>query len=91
MHEDGEVTERWRGPISLALYGVMFQRNPLEHVERIAPQLSMTAEMLDEIEYELAHPTQRVSRILDMRADEESLRAYLRALVNRLRAADPSS
>lgn len=84
-HEDGELTERWLGPLSLALYGVMFSSDPVAEVDRVAGQISASTEMLDEIALELAHPSQNVSRIHRMVADEAAVRAFLAALLERFR------
>ena len=36
---NGELVERWLGPLSLILYPVMFERNPQTEAERIAQEL----------------------------------------------------
>ena len=83
-HEDGELTERWMGPLSLVLYGVMFDEEPVKSVDRVEAHL-ITDQLLDEISAELANPRQKVSRILTSRATEDATREFLRALLLRHR------
>jgi hypothetical protein len=91
----GALTDRWGSPLSLALYGVVFEPDAIPHAARIADQLSRghdaeyVRHLAREIECELDEPTQRVSEILDMSAvkSEEHLRIFLRLVARHLRQA----
>jgi hypothetical protein len=86
------LTFRWLHPISLALYGLIFERNPVPRAEADAEatvkQGSSTPEelqrMVDEIRLELNEPTQQVRDILDCQASEEQLREFLRRYADHL-------
>jgi hypothetical protein len=89
----GALTYRWGHPVSLALYGVLFEPAPLTEAPRIAESLRQgrTPEALaafaEEIELELAHPTQQVGDILGGKASETACRAFLAAVVRQLKDA----
>src|SRR5205085_403492 len=63
---------RWLHPISLLLYGVIFEPQPKDAAKRIAEnfQDGKTEEelklIIQEVKRELEHPTQNVRDILDM-------------------------
>jgi hypothetical protein len=89
QRDGGPLTERWLGPLSLALYGVIFVEHPQdpECVRRQAGSLGHldTAALVGEIRRELAEPSQPVGAILPgMRATEADLREYLRLLADEL-------
>ena len=92
LKEGGSLTYRWLHPVSLALYGVLFKREPLEHAQRIAEMLvrnrppERIATLVEEIELELEHPTQQVRDIIENVASEAKCRAFLAAVVHKLRA-----
>jgi hypothetical protein len=78
-----QLTFRWGHPISLALYPLIFSNAPQDvedgaiaaNMPRLAaPDLRVH---IDEIERELARPTQSVRDIVDCAADEDALRLYL--------------
>ena len=79
---------RWGHPISLVLYGTIFDSNPVERAETDAE--SFVAEytpdqlqiLVDEIKFELRNPTQQVRDIHDCRASEAQLREFLRLFTN---------
>lgn len=79
-----QLTFRWRHPISLALYAVMFDDMPTERAEAEAKLFvkqkptSYPRTMVEEIGLELRDPTQQVRDILDCRASEEQVREFLR-------------
>jgi hypothetical protein len=81
---------RWMHPISLVLYPVIFEPDPLQHCERVAAMRAQEDSveqirlMVQEIGLELDDPTQQVRDILDCRASEEELRKYLRCVAERL-------
>ena len=87
------LTYRWGGPLSLALYGVIYETDAPPHAARIADQLARGRDsaaldrLIREIELELADPTQRVSEILPMAVPktEENLREFLRLVAVQLR------
>jgi hypothetical protein len=75
-------------PISLVLYEILFDSNPLERLDRSGvPSKPPEAllRMVEEIELELTHPTQQVRDILDNPQTEEQCRQYLREYVTRVR------
>ena len=88
-----ELVFRWGNPLSLALYGVIYEADAPPHAARIADQLARDrdAAALDrfirEIELELADPTQAVTEILPMAVpkSEENLRQFLRLVAVQLR------
>jgi transposase-like protein len=87
---DGALCFRWRHPISLVLYPVIFEVNPTERCERIADMFAKQESteqinaIVQEIKLELADPTQQVRDILDCHASEEDLRKYLRCVAAHL-------
>ena len=88
----GSLTYRWGHPLSLALYFVLFELEPLRRVQQVAGQLIQGKTrveidaMVHEIKLELAHPTQQVREILDNTATEKACRAFLAELVCQLTA-----
>lgn len=93
----GALTYRWGHPVSLALYGVLFEAAPLTEAPRIAESLRQgrTPEALaafaQEIELELVQPVQQVRDILGSKASETACREFLAAVVHRLKDASPGS
>jgi hypothetical protein len=89
------VVDRWLSPVSLALYGVIYEPDAIIHAPRIATELARTRDraMIDvlagEMQRELDEPTQWVAAILDMATPktEEHLREFLRLVVEHLRQA----
>ena len=90
--DGGQLTYRWPHPLSLALYGVIFDEDP---AGRAASQADAIVEsrspdelrgIVEEIELELNEPTHRVREALGNRATEAKCREYLRAFVARIRA-----
>ncbi len=89
------LVDRWLSPVSLALYGVIFESDAIPHAPRIAQDLTRErdpaslAALAREIQLELDEPTQQVRDILPMAAPktEEHLRAFLQAVVDQLRQA----
>lgn len=85
-----QLTFRWLHPITLALYGVIFDRAPVERAGSIAQSFveQKSPEQLDrivkEIRLELNDPTQQVRDTLSCVASEEELRRYLWAFVGRV-------
>jgi len=78
--------------VTIALYWVIFEDEPVLRAESIAEDLvrggpsDELLEMIEEIELELDQPTQPVRDALENRATEEKCREYLRALVSHVRA-----
>jgi hypothetical protein len=86
---DGTLVERWPGPLSVALYSVIFDPRPQdpERVAAVASGLGHldTDRIAAEIRLELGHPTQPVAEIVGpMRAGEDDLREFLRLLADEL-------
>jgi len=75
--------DRWRMPLSLVLYGVIFDKNPLLKYKSIAIEFSKRDDldldfMISDIKQELEKPRQNVSHILDFEyPDEVKLREFL--------------
>ena len=78
-----QLTFRWLHPISLALYPVQFDESPSGRAAEVATLLvrEQPAEQLElfarETRLELEEPTQQVRDILECRASEGELRAFL--------------
>jgi hypothetical protein len=102
LKEDGTLTERWLGPISMVLYPVIFTLTPQSRASEIAESLyqstipdgkslfrSFTSEQIqyivNEIEIELAQPTQKVKDILGCNGSESDLREYLSLVAEQLK------
>ena len=85
---------RWLHPVSLALYCVLFNREPLSAAPFVAKELvrgrsrDASLKMIEEIELELERPTQNVREILDNPQSEEECREFLQAVVTYIRAQD---
>src|SRR5262245_860084 len=86
----GTLTYRWRHPVTLALYGVLFDDNPVLRAESEAAAFMKNRSceeilrMTDDIELELKHPSQPVREALGNRASEEKCRDYLRAFISHI-------
>lgn len=84
------LSERWRGALSLVLYGVIFSPRPQAEAGRIATLLceqqnrETLAWIESEIRLELASPSQNVRDILDLSASEQDLREFLALVAERL-------
>ena len=94
QRDGGPLTERWLGPLSITLYGVLFAKHPPREAVRIAAMINAQhAESRDvlirEIRAELSSPSQPVRDILPgMSAPEEDLREFLRRVAEALEAGD---
>jgi len=89
---DRPMTFRWPHPITVALYGVIFDRNPVPRAGQVAESLASEpaewrAALLREIVLELADPTQDLADTLDLAAPDAVLRDFLRELATRLETA----
>jgi transposase-like protein len=84
----GSLTFRWLHPISLALYDVLFDDDPVSRADEVAWKHGgrMAARFASEIELELANPTQEVRAILDNPQSEEVCREFLREVAARIRS-----
>ena len=82
------LCERWLGPLSLVLYGIIFERRPQDASRRIAELFLAQSRreeivwMRAEIAQEIEQPTQNVCDIHDLRQKEEDVRAFLRLVVD---------
>jgi hypothetical protein len=78
-------------PVSLALYCILFNREPLSAAPFVAKELmrdrsrEASLKMIEEIELELKRPTQNVREILDNPQSEEECREFLQAVVTHIR------
>jgi hypothetical protein len=88
--ESGTLTERWLGPLTLALYGIQFDPHPqaraadtadgLQHLDTAA-----IAAIAAEIRLELSEPSQSIRDLLGgMAASEQDLREFLGLLADEL-------
>jgi hypothetical protein len=81
---------RWLHPISLLLYGVIFESQPQKAANRIAEnfQNGKTIEdlmfIIQEVKRELDDPTQNVRDILDLHQSEVDLREFLQLTITYL-------
>ena len=88
------LTYRWLHPVSLALYCILINREPLSAAPFVAEELTcgrsreVSLKMIEEIELELQLPTQNVREILDNPQSEEECREFLQAVVTYIRAQD---
>jgi hypothetical protein len=86
-HPDGALTYRWLHPVSLPLYAVLFERDPVTHARDVAGHFvrqhaaQEVTELVNEIELELNQPTQQIHKILDNPQSEEVCREFLRTFV----------
>lgn len=92
----GPLQYRWRHPLTLALYPVIFEASPAPLAPRVAssfradwPEEKIEA-MVREIRLELDDPTVSVRAQMDCRASEEDLREYLRRLTSCLESENAS-
>jgi len=82
---------RWLHPVTVALYGVVFDEDPVARAVTQADAFSQARSpdelrrIVEEIELELSKPTHRVCDALGSRASEEKCREYLRAFTARTR------
>jgi hypothetical protein len=85
------LTYRWLHPVSIVLYAILFEREPLSKAPFVAEELMRrrsrdeSLEMIEEIELELQSPTQNVREILDNPQSEEECREFLQAVVTYIR------
>ncbi len=90
LRDGGRLTFRWMHPISLALYGVQFERNPVRAVDGVAESFRKATDsttlraMIREIRLELDEPTQSVREIFLSPATEDDTRVFLRRFCDTL-------
>ena len=86
-----QLTYRWKHPISIPLYLILFERDPIRRVVEIADafpgrnSFDRLRRNLDEIEHELDYPTQRIREILDNPQSEQECREFLKRFCSRMR------
>jgi hypothetical protein len=89
---DGALCFRWRHPITLLLYPVIFAVHPAEDCERVSSiflkeQTNEAVHVaLEELRLELDDPTQQLRETVGCRAPEDEVRAFLRCVAERLEA-----
>jgi len=86
------LTDRWSNPISIALYGIIFEKEIVsdEFIIHAVGSLSHLDEkqkniLIEEIEEELNHPKQQLIHMLNLKGTEEIARDYLSRLVEELK------
>ena len=85
-----QLTFRWLHPVTLALYAVLFDANPVERASSVAQEfvnqrsMEKLTRMVQEIRLELEEPTQQVRDSLDCVASEADLRTYLAAFCDEI-------
>ena len=89
----GELTYRWLHPVSLALYPILFDADPLPRAEELANEFvsqhsnsPCLKAMLAEIALELEQPTQQVRVILDNPQTETICRQFLARFLSHAQA-----
>jgi len=81
------LTDRWGMPISLVLYGVIFEKKPEIKATVIAADFKARddldlVEIIEDIKIELETPRQKVSSILNFEyPDEDKLRLFLKLFI----------
>lgn len=86
------LTYRWLHPVTLALYGVIFEQDPVPRAEYLATRFVrdlpryVLIHTMREIELELNEPTQPVREALGNYATEEKCREFLKAFVSHVRS-----
>lgn len=92
LEAGGSLTFRWPHPLALPLYAVLFERDPVSRAGEVARRIRGShpvgelRRMVEEIERELADPTQQVRAIVDNPQPEDVCRDFLGAFVAELRA-----
>jgi hypothetical protein len=85
-----QLTFRWLNPISVALYGVIFESKPAERAKFVAElifeqnSIAYLKAMVAEIRLELEDPTQQVRDIVGCHASDEQLREFLSLFTNEI-------
>ena len=88
LDEHNGLCDRWRMPLSLVLYGVIFAKKPETKAVTIAADFKARddldlANIVDDIKAELKLPRQKVSSILNFEyPNEDKLRLFLKLFVN---------
>ena len=85
--------DRWLSPLAIPLYGVIFEKDPVQFAPRIAESIQgqQSSEFIEmlliDIEEELQHPKQHVSELHDfVYPNEQQLRNFLAVLALELRS-----
>lgn len=86
QNEQGRLFDRWLMPLTVPLYMILFEKEPLTCIERVASfVMEKPSEyrkvLLEHIDAELSLPTQRLSDIHKFSyANEQQLREFLAKL-----------
>jgi hypothetical protein len=84
------LSYRWLHPISLLLYGVIFEPRPQSAARHIAENFRNGKKeedlkfIIQEVKMELEHPTRNVRDILSMNQSEKDLREFLQLTISYL-------
>lgn len=87
---NGAIFFRWRHPITLLLYPVIFELDPGKFCEQVATKFvtensfEIIQQAIEEVRLELDDPTQNIRDTLDCHAAEPELRAYLRCVAEKM-------
>ncbi|WP_093329507.1 hypothetical protein [Thalassotalea agarivorans] len=87
---EGRLHDRWLMPITLALYGVIYEKEPRKNLEKVTADMRRKGAkfvelLIDHISNELTNPKQRMSDIHQfIHADEQQLRQFLALLRDKL-------
>jgi hypothetical protein len=85
--DNGRLVSRWLEPITLVLYPLIFEHEPVRRVQDAAKftrrqSVAWQHALVREVRLELETPTQAVRDILDCRGSEKDLREFLRLLAD---------
>jgi hypothetical protein len=90
----GSLHDRWRMPLTIALYDVIYDRNPLDKLDQVTRQIQKRKSeyielLIEHIKDELVEPKQHLVDIHDfVYPNEQNLREFLGALAGRLESFD---
>jgi len=88
LKENGDLCDRWGAPISLVLYGVIFEKHPETKAQAIAADFKARDDLgldkiVDDIKAELNSPRQKISSILNFEyPNEDKLRLFLKRFID---------
>ncbi|MBV1907982.1 MAG: TTC39/IML2 family protein [Kangiellaceae bacterium] len=91
---ESELHDRWLMPLTLPLYEVIYEKQPLNKIDRVMNSINKKKEafkliLAEHIESELQNPKQKISQIHQFQyPDEEKLRHFLAEILNRLTIKD---
>jgi hypothetical protein len=93
-NEEGRLHDRWLMPITIPLYSVIFDKEPLLRVDQVVSDIVSRDKrfrdlLVIEIAEELRSPRQKISDIHKFKyPDEDNLRKFLRLVLERIKGSD---